>query len=198
MNPSDSNEYLILVNNDHALDVTYIPEDLEGVVDTRADGRGMQRMRMTAEKALEAMFAELRAAGFDDVSVTSAFVSYYEQANTFAMYVNEEMAQNGMSEDEAKTAVRAYCDEAGTSDFQTGLSAVLHNLDTASVEFADQESYKWLMENSWKFGFTVRYPEGKTDITGHQFDPCHFRYVGRFAAEIMHRKGWCLEEYLLN
>ncbi len=198
MNPQDSNEFLTVVNKDNALDVTYIPEDLTGVIDTRADGRGILRMRMAAEMSLEAMFRELRAAGFDDVSATGAFVSYYEQAGLFAEYVNNEMASRGIGEDEAKTFVRAYCDEAGTSDFQTGLSVVMHNLDAASEEFAAEPAYKWLEENCWKFGFIVRYPQGKTDITGHAFDPCHFRFVGRYAAEIIRKNGSTLEEYMLG
>ena len=198
MNPNDSNDFLIIANRDAPLDVTYIPEDLTFVADTRADGREQQRLRYFAEKALEAMFTEMRAWGFEDVSVTGGFVSYYEQSGLFAAYVNDEMATNGLTEDEAKAAVRAYCDEAGTCDFQTGLSAVLHNLDQSSPDFAAEPVYKWLEENSWKFGYVLRYPQGKSDITGHQYDPCHFRYVGRFAAEIMHKNGWSLEEYMLN
>jgi|GEM_PF-845304 len=198
MNPSDSNEFLILVNNDNPLDVSYIPDDLTAVTDTRADGRAQQRMRMTPEKALEAMFIEMRAEGYTDVSVTGGFVSYSEQANLFASYVNREMADGGLTESEAKAAVLKYCDDAGTSDFQTGLSAVMHNLDESSAEFASTPAYTWLAENSWKFGYVVRYPSEKNDITGHSFDPCHFRYVGRFAAEIIHNNGWCLEEYLIS
>ncbi len=197
MNPADSNEYITVVGKDAPLDVTYIPEDLTLVADTRADGREARRMRYVAEKALEAMFIEMRAEGFDDVSVTAAFVSYYEQSGLFASYVNEEMA-GGMTEDEAKAAVRAYCDEAGYCDLQTGLTAVLHNLDEASVEFENEPAFKWLEENAWKFGFVIRYPQGKSDITGHAYDPCEFRFVGRFAAEIMRKNGWSLEEYLLS
>lgn len=198
MNPADSNEYLILVNNENTLDVSYIPDDLTAVLDTRKDGRAVQRMRMSAEMALEAMFIEMRAEGYDDVSVTTAFVSYNEQSNEFAINVNREMADNGLTEDEARAAVLKYCDEAGTCDLQTGLSAVMHNLDEASDEFAATPAYEWLSENCWKFGYVVRYPSDKNDITGHDYDPCTFRYVGRFAAEIMHNHSWCLEEYLIN
>lgn len=198
MNPPDSNEFLVLVNKDNLLDVTYVPDDLTDVEATRRDGRAMQRMRLYAEKSLEAMFIEMKAAGFDGVSVTSAFVSYNEQANYYAECVNKEMADHGYTEAEAKTAVASYADEAGASDMQTGLSAVLHNLPEASNNFASEAVYSWLVDNSWKFGFILRYPDDKKDITAHPFDACHFRYVGRFAAESMHKNGLCLEEYLLG
>ena len=85
-----------------------------------------------------------------------------------------------------------------------------------SVLFTIKDKLKVFKENHPKFvpeakkvfdkGFTedqeiaiaVRYPDGKAEITGHDFDPCTFRFVGRFAAEIMRKNGWCLEEYMLN
>ncbi len=198
MNPTDSNEYLIVVSRDAPLDVSYIPDDLESVSDTRRDGRAMQRLRRTAAKALEAMFIEMRAEGFEGVSVTSGFISFNEQANTFAKAVNNEMARSGLSEAEARAAAAAYCDEAGLSDMQTGLSAVLHNLPESSEAFANEDVYKWLKENAWKFGFIERYPSDKTEITGRPFDPCHFRYVGRYVAEKLYKSGECLEEFMME
>ncbi|MBR0302612.1 MAG: M15 family metallopeptidase [Clostridia bacterium] len=198
MNPIDSNEYLVLVNSENPLDASYLPGDLEDVADTKHDGRATVRLRLYVARSLAAMFSELRAAGYEDVAVTSGFVSYNEQAYMFNTAVTDEMTKNELTEEEAKTAVRAYLDEAGECDLQAGLTAVIHDLDEASTEFANRPAYEWLSENAWKFGFIERYPKGKENITGHNFDPCSFRYVGRFAAEIIHRNGWCLEEYLLN
>ena len=72
----------------------------------------------------------------------------------------------------------------------------MHNLGSASVAFAEEEVYEWLCDNAWKFGFILRYPEDKTDVTGYSFEPWHYRYVGRAAAEVIHEEGLCLEEYL--
>ncbi|WP_165478904.1 M15 family metallopeptidase, partial [Clostridioides difficile] len=57
---------------------------------------------------------------------------------------------------------------------------------------------KWLAENAHKFGFIIRYPEGKEDITGTAYEPWHIRYVGKDAAEEIYSKGLTLEEYLQN
>ena len=198
MNPSDSNEYLMIVNGANPLDVSYIPDDLIDLVDSRKDGRATQRLRKYAGKALEAMFIEMREEGFKGVTVTSGFTSYIEQGNFFQKAVNREMNINGLSEADARIAAAVYIDPPGTSDLQTGLSAVFHDLPESSLAFANEDVYKWLKENSWKFGFTERYPEGKEEVTGHAFDPCHFRYVGRFVAEWLHKTGECLEEYMAD
>lgn len=75
MNPSDASEYLVLVNREHTVDAGLSPTDLVDVINTRND-RAAQQMRECAAKALEALFIEMRAAGYIDVSVTSAYRSY--------------------------------------------------------------------------------------------------------------------------
>ena len=57
---------------------------------------------------------------------------------------------------------------------------------------------KWLKENSWRYGFILRYPNGKSDITGIIYEPWHYRYVGKEAAAEIYEQGICLEEYLEN
>ena len=71
----------------------------------------------------------------------------------------------------------------------------MHNIPSADTAFASQEAATWLKNNCYKFGFILRYPEDKTDITGISFEPWHFRYVGRYHATRMHELGLCLEEY---
>ena len=61
---------------------------------------------------------------------------------------------------------------------------------------AEMPAQKWLMENSWKYGFILRYPVGKTDVTGIIYEPWHYRYVGLELAEELHELGLTLEEYL--
>ena len=61
-----------------------------------------------------------------------------------------------------------------------------------------EQVYKWLAENSYRFGFIKRYPEDKTEITGIINEPWHYRYVGKKAAAEIYRSGVCLEEYLSN
>ncbi|MBQ2766381.1 MAG: M15 family metallopeptidase, partial [Clostridia bacterium] len=85
---------------------------------------------------------------------------------------------------------------AGSSEHQTGLCVDMHNLPAASKDFANEDAYKWLKENCWKFGFILRYPEDKTEITGISFEPWHYRYVGRYHAQRIYQMNMCLEEYI--
>ncbi len=187
MNPGNTDEYLILINREHTLEATDSPQDMIAVVDTRKDpGRATQYMREYAAKALEAMFIELRAAGFEDVGVTSAYRSYSYQGQLYSNYV----AANG------KEAADKFSMPAGQSEHQTGLAADLHNLPSASTAFKNEPAYEWLRENCWKFGFILRYPEDKYDITTIQFEPWHYRFVGRYHAKRIYEMNMCLEEYL--
>lgn len=197
MNPSDRDGYLILVNNDNTLDETYLPSDLTDLVDTRKDGRNVQKMRLAAAKSLEALYIEMRAAGYKDVSVTSAYRSYSYQNSLFNTYTNNEMKKNpSLTLAQAQAITATYSARPGTSEHQTGLCCDMHNLGSADVAFAKKEAYTWLTDNAWKFGFILRFPEGKEDITNISFEPWHYRFVGRYHAKAIYDSGLCLEEYL--
>ncbi|MBE6632201.1 MAG: D-alanyl-D-alanine carboxypeptidase family protein [Ruminococcaceae bacterium] len=196
MDPENRDEYLILVNSKNTIDETYLPTDLVDVADTRKDGRNVQKMREYAARSLEAMFIELRANGYTDVSVTSAYRSYTYQNQLFNNYVNTRMNNDpSLSREEAEAIVVTFSSRPGTSEHQTGLCCDMHNLASADRSFAQQAAAKWLAENCYKFGFILRYPEDKTGITSISFEPWHFRYVGRYHASKMHELGMCLEEY---
>ena len=86
----------------------------------------------------------------------------------------------------------------GCSEHETGLALDIVSLDNQRLEEAQEETPEniWLRENCWKYGFILRYPRGKEDITGIDYEPWHFRYVGHAAAEEITRLGLTLEEYL--
>lgn len=195
MAPADRDAYLLLVNKETLLDKDHIPDDLTDVTATRKDGRNTQQMRETAARALEALYIEMYAAGYTDVSVTSAYRSYEYQNQLFNTYIGNEMAA-GHNREEAEKIVSTYSARPGTSEHQSGLCCDMHNLGAANQAFADQEAYKWLCDNAWKFGFILRFPEGKEEITGYTFEPWHYRFVGRYHAEKIHNFKMCFEEYL--
>jgi len=197
MNPADNRPYLILVNRQSTVDGAYLPENLTAVTDTRKDGRATQQMQLAASKALEAMFIEMRAAGFTDVSVTSAYRSFDYQKELYWSYVQQEKNNNpALTDAQAQAIVDTYSAREGTSEHQTGLCADLHNLPSATTAFAKEKAYAWLTENAWQFGFILRFPEGKEEITGYSFEPWHYRFVGRRAAWEIRDRGITLEEYL--
>lgn len=195
MAPSDRDAYLILANTESVLDAEYAPTELYNVINTRGD-RNYQQMVPTAAMALEALYIEMAAYGYTDVSVTSAYRSFDRQTELFNMYLSQEMDENGYTYDEAYKVTSTYSAPPGTSEHQTGLCCDMHNLPAANVAFENEAAYTWLSENAWKFGFILRFPEDKTEITKITFEPWHYRFVGRYHAEKITKLGMCLEEYL--
>lgn len=193
MNPEDKDKYLILINTENKLDKDYIPPELTDLADTRKDGRTTQQMQKCAAMAMEAMLKEAAANGYTSLSITSAYRSYNYQQQLYDNQVNALRASYG---DDAPAKAAEAVTLPGASEHQSGLCADLHNLPSASQAFANTEEYSWLVENCAKFGFILRYPKNKTDITGIMFEPWHYRFVGRYHAEIIMSEGLCLEEYM--
>ena len=154
----------------------------------------------TALKALTAMCLEAEASGIYGIDLTSAYRSYEKQSTLFNTYCEREMTKNPMlSRKEAEAIVETYSCRPGTSEHQTGLAVDLRlrGDDRTLLEesFGDTEAGKWLAENCERFGFILRFPKDKTHITGIQYEPWHFRFVGYEAANEMKKLGMCLEEY---
>lgn len=209
MNPQGEKRdaFLVLVNPKNNLTSDYIPDDLTDVLSTRKDGRSTQQLRLNAAKALEALMIEGKAEGvLKDttsggwpLSVTSAYRSYSYQGQLFNSYVANEMKANpSLTREQAEEIVAKYSNRPGSSEHQTGLCVDMHTISAADVRFANESEAKWLAENCYKFGFILRYPADKTDVTGISYEPWHFRYVGRYHATIMHESGMCLEEYSVS
>lgn len=190
-------EYLILVNSENPLDEDYVPADLVDIKSTRADGREIQKMRKAAADALESMILEMKRCGVYDknLSVTSGYRSFEYQKYLFDTYVKNR-TDNGMSYNDAYKEVSKTTALPGCSEHQSGLCADFHNKSYANISFAETEQYKWIEKNAHLFGFIVRYPKGKENITGISFEPWHLRYVGEENACKIYENSLCLEEYL--
>ncbi|MDD4774177.1 MAG: M15 family metallopeptidase [Eubacteriales bacterium] len=192
MNPAGRDDFLLLVNYENLLIESYMPTDLTEIP-TRSD-REVQKMRNTAAMAFKAMLTEAEENGITDITVTSGWRSYNTQVWLLSNQVNKYMKT--MSEEEAYNLAITEVAVPGTSEHQSGLAVDIHNLPYADISFAETESAKWLDSNCYKFGFILRYPENKTEITRISFEPWHFRFVGRYHASRMYELGFCLEEYL--
>ena len=92
--------------------------------------------------------------------------------------------------------VATYSNPPGTSEHQSGLCVDMHNQIDTNNTFDGTPAAIWLEENCYRFGFVLRYPADKQDVTGIKYESWHFRYVGRTAATEMHELDMCLEEYL--
>lgn len=195
--PENKDEYLFLVSKSSTLSKDYVPTDLTDCIYTRKDGRATQKLRLYAEKSLEAMMKEMETYNLGEkaVTVTSAYRSYSYQNTLFNQYCNQHQYKFKTRE-ECEAYVMTFSNKPGTSEHQSGLCLDMHNISSAEVTFAKTKSAQWLADNCYRFGFILRYPEDKQDITGITYEPWHFRYVGRENATQMHEKGMCLEEYL--
>lgn len=98
----------------------------------------------------------------------------------------------GLSHDDAVKKAHTVAADPGCSEHQLGLALdIIAEYDTDSTA-----TWNWLEENAWRYGFILRYPANKVDITGIAYEPWHFRYVGKEAAREITQQGLCLEEYL--
>jgi D-alanyl-D-alanine carboxypeptidase len=183
----DYNSTLVVVNKTRSLPADWKPNDLV-ILRVNYRGRTVARyMRSEAAEALTELFADAAKEGIDLCAV-SGYRSYSLQEIVF----NNHKEQLGLS---AALRVSAL---PGQSEHQTGLaidiSSKAMNYDL-SKSFANTREGKWLAENAAKYGFILRYPEGKEEITGYDYEPWHFRYVGRDIAADATNKGLTLEEY---
>ena len=105
---------------------------------------------------------------------------------------------DGLSYDEAYAAAATVVAIPGTSEHNLGLAVDICALDYQILDDAqaDTPEQQWLMEHCWEYGFILRYPAEKQDITGIIYEPWHYRYVGRDHAQAIRQSGQCLEEFL--
>lgn len=115
------------------------------------------------------------------------------QRKLFENKIEDIIQESGNEEKEAVLTAIKYVNIPASSEHNAGLSVDIISRD---VSFAETEEYKWLYKNAHKYGFILRYPEGKEKITGVEFKPYHWRFVGINAATEIKKNGQCLEEYL--
>lgn len=180
---------LTLVNEDNPLSEAYEPETAE------ADGGYLFDIR--AVEPLRALLQAGREAGLDLV-VTSGWRSWAYQEQLFEDKVARVMAETGLERAEAEEIAADEVARPGTSEHQLGLAVdIISNAHPDLDEgWAETEEAVWLKEHCAEYGFILRYPPDKSDITGIVWEPWHFRYVGEEAAVYIMENDLCLEEYL--
>ncbi len=179
---------LILVNPWNPMPDDYVPR--VGEVEDKYE------MDMRAVKPLLRMMEACRAAG-NDAAICSAFRTHAMQQQLFDNKVMRVMYEEGVPYRDAPTVAGQTVAVPGTSEHELGLAADIIDVGYPFLDEGQEETstQKWLMENAWRYGFILRYPNGTTDITGIIYEPWHYRYVGSWAEEI-YRRGVTLEEFL--
>lgn len=181
----------VLVNRQSVLAPEYVPEDLTTVKVKFAPQVLSERKKMRKEAAiaLENLF---KGADIDGIMLygVSGYRSYQTQRLIYEAKVK------GVGTEEADRFVA----QPGRSEHQTGLAMDLTNVNgrnkPLNQAFGASKEGKWLLDNAHKYGFIIRYPAGKEQITGYSYEPWHVRYVGIEAAEVIKEGELCLEEYI--
>ncbi len=183
----DPNSIWVVVDKLRPLNpVDYSPDDL---VDVPVPYANEPRMRHEASDAVVALFAAFAAETGLALQSQSAYRSFDTQTNVY----NRDIANLGQAGADLSTA------RPGTSEHQTGLtidiSAQPGQCSLAAC-FGDTPHGQWLAANAWRFGFLLRYPADKVEVTGYEYEPWHFRYIGIDLATEMHNTGVAtLEEF---
>ena len=175
----------ILVNKYNYISSTYIPNNLQ-MINTKYSNNGMY---LTTE-AKEA-FERLAAAAEKDkytITVMSAYRTYEYQQSLYNRY----LAIDGQE------LTDTYSARAGHSEHQTGLAIDVYNKSKPYTEFEKTQEFYWMKENSYKYGYILRYPKDKEFITGYQYEPWHYRYVGVEIATYLYKNNLTYDEYFIR
>ncbi|MDR1674094.1 MAG: M15 family metallopeptidase [Oscillospiraceae bacterium] len=156
---------IMVVNKSYPLPKTYNPGELESYVQSAFD-----EMKKAAKQ------------DGADLQIGSGFRSWEKQNELYDKYVK----RDGVAKADT------YSARPGYSEHQSGLAFDLTPIDDS---FSGTKQDLWLQENAHKFGFIVRFPKGKENITGYKYEPWHLRYVGKEFAEELHNYGLTLEEF---
>ena len=155
-----------------------------------------QSIATLCDDALLRMIADCQEAGYRPYICSS----YRTQAMQEALFYNKlvRVLSMGYSWDDAPDIAAQSVALPGTSEHQLGLAADIIDSEYTYLDEGQERTgtQRWLMENSWRYGFILRYPNGTTDITGIIYEPWHYRYVGERFAKDIYEKGVTLEEYV--
>ena len=184
----DSSDWrLVLINKQHP-----IPEDYSFNLGVIKDGM------LCDERILSDLLTMMQAAKDDGINlaIKSPYRTDSRQENNFNTRIKQYMGQ-GYSYMDAYKLTSQVITVPGASEHQVGLALdiVCDTYGSLSEGFGETKAGQWLAEHSCEYGFIVRYPKGKEYITSIDYEPWHFRYVGREAAMIIKEEGICLEEF---
>lgn len=184
-------DHLLLVNKENKLPADYAP-----VLVMLPDG-----IHQSAKEAYKPLNAMLKAGNKEGLNfvVCSAYRDQERQEELFQEDLNS-LIKQGYSYQEAYDEVAKSTMPPGCSEHSTGLAFDIVALDYQMLDEGQErtEENKWLREHCAEYGFILRYPQDKEDITGVSYESWHFRYVGQEAAEYIMEQGITLEEYLLQ
>jgi len=185
--PRVGTDFVMLVGAANPVSSSYAPSKFAEVEGYRLHPR--------AAEAYRAMQAGLLGDQINNLRIQSAYRTYSHQTLLFNNQKAKYKAQGFDDETSAALAATAVA-PPGASEHQTGLAIDVTVNGSLNRQFAETPAGQWIRENCHKYGFVVRYPENKTEITGIIYEPWHLRYVGLPHSSFMKENDMCLEEYI--
>lgn len=179
---------LILVNKENLVPDNYQIE-LQNI-----DSKNKVDIRIV--DSLNNMLADAKKEGLKPI-ICSSYRENSKQVKLYTQKVNQ-YKNNGYTDEQAKEVASYWVAPPKTSEHEIGLAVdiVSSNYQILDEKQEDTLLQKWLIKNSWKYGFILRYPTDKKDITQINYEPWHYRYVGVEHAKFITENGYCLEEYI--
>lgn len=173
-----------------------LPEDFEVPELTKL--KGGHAIDSRVYPALQQMMDDCRAAGLNPV-ICSSYRTHDKQEELFRKKVNT-LRKQGYSQEEAETVAARWVARPGTSEHETGLAVDIVDKSYQLLDEKQEQTpvQQWLMAHCAEYGFILRYPVEKSDLTGIGYEPWHYRYVGTEAAKAITEQGLCLEEYWMG
>lgn len=179
---NNPNRIDILVNKNNKLPDNHIPNDLEPI--NSKYSIGMQYLRHEAKINFEQMCEKAHLEG---IKIFAA--STYRSSDYQDKLYNNYCLEKGIEYADACSARK------GHSEHQTGLAVDIADSLGEYNNFGNNREFNWIKDNAFKYGFILRYPKFKTDITGFKYEPWHFRYIGKDIANYIYNNDITLEEY---
>lgn len=170
---------LMLVNKYHALADDFVPNELVSIAPY-----GQVKLEREAAEAFKKLASDAKDEGYTIVGI-SGYRSYQTQVTLYQRYVNKD----------GKKLADTYSARAGHSEHQTGLAIDVASNNPNILAFEQSTSFDWMLEYAYEYGFILRYPKGKEQITGYKYEPWHYRYVGVDIATELKKSGMTFDEY---
>lgn len=177
------NTTYLIANKHYFLGSDYVPENMSKINSDCSNGSNSYMVE-EAKLAFESLCRAASNQGYRIRSI-SAYRSYSYQNTLYNNYV----ARDG------KSKADTYSARPGYSEHQTGLATDVDNYSTTFTSFDKTKEYSWMQDNAYLYGFILRYPKDKVDITGYQYESWHYRYVGTDIAKYIHENNITYEEY---
>ncbi len=180
---------LRLVNGTHRLNEGETPPQLSQLPNG-------QEVDARIREDLDAMLDGAKQTGLQPV-ICSAYRSHERQVQLFENK-KRRLQEAGCPPDQLEERAAEWVARPGSSEHELGLAMDIVDVSYQALDDKQENTptQQWLLEHSWEYGFVLRYPSDHAEVTGVEYEPWHYRYVGREAAEVMHREQLCLEEYL--